>query len=169
MTLNGLVSRPTVAPALALALACVGFALAGPLGLLAALLVAASAALPWPLPFALGQLAAAAIFTDPGTAAPPTVFLAVQSGLWLALVLAYASGTPTASDAGMPERVRETVQTNVVPVAVGGGVAIGLLAVVTVWSAGSLLAKAGFVAIAIAAVLYGVHRYERVTTGLVAE
>lgn len=143
-------NTPPLAPTLALAVACLGFVLAGPTGLLVGVvLLAASAVLPWPLPFALGQVGAAVVFGKPSLATP---FLVVQGGLWLALALAQALPTARADAPG---------------IVVAGTVAAGLLAVVHSLTAGSLLVGTAVVAVVIAAVLYAAHRYERVTAGLV--
>lgn len=142
-----------VVPTVALLAACLGFALAGPTGLLVAVVLAASAVLPWPLPFALGQVGAAVVFADPALATPLFPFVLVQGGLWLALALSH--GIPLGRE-------------DVVPIAVASAVALGLLALVQYWIAGSALATAGVVAVVITVVLYVVHRYERVTAGLVS-
>ncbi|MFC4406285.1 hypothetical protein [Haloarchaeobius iranensis] len=143
-------NTPPLVPTVALGVASLGFALAGPTGLLVGLgVLALSLVLPWPLPFALGQVGAAVVFTEPSLATP---FLVVQGGLWFALLLSQAVTTERTGTHGL-----------VVAAAVTGG----LLAGIHYLAAGSLLGATGVVAVVIAAVLYGVHRYERVTAGLV--
>jgi hypothetical protein len=138
-----------VAPTVALAGACVGFALSGPTGLLVALLVALAAVAPWPLPFVLGQVGAAVVF---GEVRPTLPFALVQVGLWSALTLTTGTG---ADD-------RDVIALGVTTAVAGGVLAV---AVAVPW--GSYLERAVVVTAVIAVGLYVVHRYERVEAGLV--
>lgn len=139
---------------LSVAVAGVGFALAGPTGLLAAVVVGAAVVLPWPLPFALGQVAAAVVFGDPAAAEPLVPFVLAQGGLWLALATSLA-------------RTRR----DPLPLLAGGGTALALVAAASGVLPGtdSLDVAAVVVAVGFAGVLYAVHRYERVAAGLVEE
>jgi len=149
--MNLVPSRPTTWPAVGVAIACLGFVLGRPLGIPLAVALAVTVVLPWPLPFAFGQVAAAVAFETPGASIP---FALVQGGLWLGLGL--SAGTSTHTDDRHP-----------LAVTLAAVLAVGLFALLGTWTAASRIEHATVVAAVIAVVLYGVHRYEQVTVGLV--
>jgi hypothetical protein len=141
--------RNRVLPALLLVLSSVGFALDGPTGLVVGGLVALSGVLTWPLPFVLGQIAAAAIFTDPGLSLS---FALVQIGLWAALIVSLRDSQP-----GLTPRA----------LAIAGVFTATLLAGTVIWYQSRPMGVTGGVVVVVAVGLYTVHRYEQVTAGLV--
>ncbi|WP_435349120.1 hypothetical protein [Haloarchaeobius sp. HRN-SO-5] len=137
--------------ALGVALASVGLVLQSPVGVVAAVGLAVTAAFaPAPLGVAFGVVAFTALF-DSVTGLRPAL---TAVGL---LVLLLDSAPSLRTTAG---RASVAVATPVT-VALAGGYAVGL----GTGMAGWLLALA--VGSTVALVLYGVHRYERVTLGLV--
>jgi len=141
--------RDRALAAIPLLVSSVGFALDGPTGLLVGGVIALSGVLTWPLPFALGQIAAAAIFVDPVLS--PS-FALIQLGLWSALLVSLRDSQP-----GLTPRA----------LAVAGGFTLALLAGTVIWHQSQPLGVTGAVIVAVAVGLYTVHRYEQVTAGLV--